>query len=85
MSYSDIYDLSIQAINEEKSRQPKWQHWTASRKRLWSLVMERFTEGEVSGRWQITLTREDLVRAGVVGEFDSQGNPLPAIGWKEGA
>lgn len=62
---------------------PRWQHWTAARKRLWALVMERFAEGGVAGRFQITLTRDDLVQAGVVGEFDSQGNPLPAVGWKE--
>jgi len=41
------------------------------------LVIEKFGEPPV-GRREISITRDELVDAGVFGDFDESGRPMPA-------
>lgn len=56
---------------------PKWQNYSWARRRLWALVVSKFTDARVAGPETITLTRRELVEHGVFGDFDSSGKPLP--------
>ena len=61
-----------------KRRKPEpWQRYSWARRRLWSLVIEKFGEPPV-GRREISITRDELVDAGVFGDFDESGRPMPA-------
>lgn len=55
----------------------QWQSWSWSRRKLWGLVVAKFTEPPIVGRASITVTRDDLIEAGIFGGFDSSGRPLP--------
>jgi len=55
-------------------RKPEpWQRYSWARRRLWNLVIEKFGVG----RREISITRDELVDAGVFGDFDESGRPMP--------
>lgn len=57
--------------------QPKWLAGSWARRKLWALVVSKFTNGAVVGPHSITITRDELVECGVFGGFDAAGNPKP--------
>ena len=56
------------------SKTQNWQSRSWAKRRLWELVIAKFTDPV--GRRSIELTREELVRDGVFGDFDEAGKPL---------
>lgn len=64
------------------AKNPSWQHASTARRKLWYLVMERFSAP--AGRYSITLTRDDLLTAGVIGpDFDAKGRPKVPVPFEQ--
>lgn len=65
----------IEALYDELCG-PTWQARSLARRRLWNLILRKFTDGPIAGPVSVTITREEFMSAArgeVVAEEDGDG------------